>query len=187
MNEATAHHVKACGGFSLIVGQGDGHWRSSSPCPEWDARGVVEHVIGFHDVLLLRPLRAKPTRPKDDPVARWAVTMSAIETALELAAIRGSGDGGGSPNVDLVRLLPMLTAEVLVHTWDLARAIGVDARLDPELCEISCRVVEPNGGPMRSSGMFGPAVTVATSTDAATRLVAFLGRDPHWTRSPSDL
>jgi uncharacterized protein (TIGR03086 family) len=181
MNEATGRHVEACDGFSLIVGQGEGHWTSSSPCPEWDARGVVEHVIGFHDVLLLRPWGAKPTRPKDDPVARWAVTVPAIKSALGLAAIRSSDDPAGAPDVDLDRLLPMITAEVLVHTWDLARAIGVDPRLDPELCEISSGVVEPNHGSLRSSGMFGPAVAVPARADAATRLVAFLGRDPHWT------
>jgi hypothetical protein len=61
--------------------------------------------------------------------------------------------------------------------------MGVDPRLDPELCEISSRVVEPNDGSLRSSGMFGPAVAVPDRADAATRLVAFLGRDPHWAPS----
>jgi uncharacterized protein (TIGR03086 family) len=181
MNEAMTRHVKACDGFSVIVGQGEGHWTSASPCPEWDARGVVEHVIGFHDVLLLRPLGAKPMRPKDDPVVRWAVTVSAVESAMGVAAIRSSDDPAGAPDVDLDRLMPMLTAEVLVHTWDLARAIGVDPCLDPELCEISSGVVEPNDESLRSSGLFGPAVAVHERADAATRLLAFLGRDPQWT------
>jgi len=181
MHQATEHHLKACDGFSLIVGQGEGHWASSSPCPEWDARGVVEHVIGFHDVLLLRPMRAKPMRPKDDPVARWAVTVPAIESAMDLAPLRRSDDPAGSSGVDLDRLLPILTVEVLVHTWDLARAIGVDPRLDPELCEISLGVVMPNDRSLRSSGMFGPAVAVPARADAGTRLVALLGRDPRWT------
>ena len=181
MNEAMERHLRACDGFSLIVDQGEGHWTGPSPCPGWDARGVVEHVIGFHDVLLLRPLGAKPRRPKHDPVARWAVTVPAIESALGRAAIRRPDDPAGAPEVDLDRLLPVLTAEVLVHTWDLARAIGVDPRLDPELCEISSGVVEPNDRSLRASGMFGPAVAVRAGADAATRLVAFLGRDPGWT------
>ena len=182
MDEVTvARHRKACDGFSLIVGQAEGHWTNSSPCPEWDARGVVEHVIGFHDVLLLRPLGRKPTRPKDDPVARWEVTVTAIQSAMDLAASPGSDEPAGSPGSDLDRLLPMLTAEVLVHTWDLARAIGADPRLDPELCEVSCGVVGPNDESLRSSGLFGPAVVVPARADAATRLVALMGRDPQWT------
>jgi uncharacterized protein (TIGR03086 family) len=175
-----ARHRRACDGFSLIVGQGEGHWTSSSPCPEWDARSVVEHVIGFHDVLLLRPLGTKPTRPKDDPVVRWEVTVPAIRLAMDAGSVRGPDEPAGSSDLDLDRLLPMLTAEVLVHTWDLARAIGVDPRLDPELCELSRAVVGPNDESLRSSGLFGPQVIVPESADAATRLVAFMGRDPQW-------
>jgi len=180
MDDVIARHRKACDGFSLIVGLGEGHWASSSPCPEWDARGVVEHVIGFHDVLLLRPLGTKPTRPKGDPVLRWEVTVPAIQSAMDLAATRSSYRAAGSREVHLDRLLPMLTAEVLVHTWDLARALGVDPRLDPELCEVSSAAVGPNEESLRSSGLFGPAVAVPKRADAATRLVAFMGRDPEW-------
>lgn len=38
---------------------------------EWDARGVLEHVIGFHEVLLLlRPLGIRADRPKNDVPGR---------------------------------------------------------------------------------------------------------------------
>jgi len=140
---------------------------------------VVEHVIGFHDVLLLRPLGTKPTRPKDDPVVRWGATVPAIQSAMDSAPLRAD-EAPGSTDLDLDRLLPMLTAEVLVHTWDLARAIGVDPRLDPGLCEVSCAVLGPNDESLRSSGLFRPPVIVPASADAATRLVALMGRDPQW-------
>ena len=120
----------------MIVHQADGAWDNPSPCTEWDARGVVEHVIGFHDVLLLRPTGTKPQRPKDDPVARWDVTGAAIRTAIDRAATQPtSADDPSQP--DLARLLPMLTTELLLHSWDLARAVGVDPRLDSGLCEAS--------------------------------------------------
>ena len=38
----------------MYTGTGDGRWDRPSPCADWDARGVVEHVIGFHEVLVLR-------------------------------------------------------------------------------------------------------------------------------------
>jgi hypothetical protein len=34
---------------------------------------------------------------------------------------------------------------------------------------------------LRSSGMFGPAVSVSEDADSATRIIALLGRDPEWT------
>jgi uncharacterized protein (TIGR03083 family) len=173
VNDLVTRHRLACDGFSAIVQQADGHWDSPSPCPEWDARAVVEHVIGFHDVLLLRPLDAKPERPKGEPSARWAITVLAIFSVL------------GRPTEDLKinRLLPALTSDVLVHTWDLAMAVGVVPRLDPDLCSICCEFVLPNDRQLRESGMFAPAFEVPGEADAATRLVAFLGRDPAWTWS----
>ncbi len=98
---------------------------------------MLEHVIGFHDVLLLRPLGCKPDRPRDDPRRRWELTVQRLgeafsredlfERVLEVPAV------GNDPaaHVDARALVPALTRDVLVHTWDLARAVGADDRLDP--------------------------------------------------------
>jgi len=64
-------HLRVCARFGAAVAAANGRWDRPSPCSEWDARGVLEHVIGFHDVLLLRPLGAKPSRPRDRPEQRW--------------------------------------------------------------------------------------------------------------------
>jgi uncharacterized protein (TIGR03086 family) len=170
MSDVIANHRRACAGFSAIVAQGEGRWMNPSPCADWDAGGVVEHVIGFHDELLLRPTGTEPPRPADDPIIRWAETVAAIRSAVEKAP---------SSDIDLDQLLPALTAEVVTHTWDLAQAIGVDPELDVELCEVSYDFMRANEEPMRSSGLFGDAVG-PDDTDAATRLIAFLGRDPGW-------
>ena len=146
---------------------------------------MVEHVIGFHDVLLLRPAGTKPARPKDDPARRWALTVPAILATVD----RPAGDDPaavGEPDApDLDRLLPVLTIDVLAHTWDLARAVGVDPQLDPELCQIAYQTVQSNDHRLRASGMFGTAVRVGEDADPPTRLIAFLGRDPTW-RPPAD-
>jgi uncharacterized protein (TIGR03083 family) len=165
---AITNHRNACGAFSAVVAQGERRWTNPSPCSEWDARGVVEHVIGFHDDLLLGPTGTTPLRPHADPIARWAVTVSAIDAAMEVAS---SND-----------VLPALTAEVLVHTWDLAEAIGVDPQLDTELCAVAYDFLRANEEQVRGSGLFGAAAPVQNNADAASQLVAFVGRDPEWAR-----
>ena len=65
----TDRHRRACVGFGAVVDRVGERWDRPSPCPEWDARGVLEHVIGFHDVLLLVPLGAKPDPPPG--TTRW--------------------------------------------------------------------------------------------------------------------
>jgi uncharacterized protein (TIGR03086 family) len=131
---------------------------------------VVEHVIGFHDVLVLRPLGAKPIRPEDDPVVRWELTVDALFGAL--APVE-------AVTPDRVSLLgDALTTDVLVHTWDLAKAIGVEVSLDEELCERGRLTAMVHHKKLEASDMFGPAVPVADSASAPDRLVGLFGRDP---------
>jgi uncharacterized protein (TIGR03086 family) len=181
--DAVARHLRACDGFSAVVEVVGDRWSAPSPCPEWDARGVVEHVIGFHDVLLLRPLWLKPHRPKGDPVARWEVTVAAIASALDEANVADLVAVPGLSTMQIAKLLPMLTTDVLVHTWDLAVAVGETVSLDPELCAEAYEVALKNVGQVQSSGMFAPPVPMADDADPTTKLVALLGRGPDW-RAP---
>ncbi len=54
-DEIAELHLGVCRSFGKTVGSAQGKWDRRSPCDKWDARGVLEHVIGFHDVLVLRP------------------------------------------------------------------------------------------------------------------------------------
>jgi uncharacterized protein (TIGR03086 family) len=169
--DVIADHRKACDGFTAAVRSAAGRWNAPSPCTEWDARGVLEHVIGFHDVLLLRPLGAKPRRPKDDPPARWAVTVDALFDALTRP---------GAVDSQRESLLGVLTTDVLVHTWDLCTAIGVEVALDARLCEIGLVRALSNQTMFEESDMFGPAVAVPDDASVQDRLLGAFGRDPAW-------
>jgi uncharacterized protein (TIGR03086 family) len=164
-------HREACDGFTNVARQAEGRWTSPSPCTEWDARGVLEHVIGFHDVLLLRPLDAKPERPKDDPVERWTLTVDALFGALTRPEVQ---DQHGS-------LIGVLTTDVVVHTWDLAKAVGVPVSLDPRLCRIGLERALAHSEQFVDSEMFGPPFSVPHDAGVQDRLLGFFGRDPGWT------
>ncbi len=185
-SDMAEQHLAACERFGLAVGAAAGRWDWPSPCEGWDARAVIEHVIGFHDVLVLRPLDAKPHRPRDDEAQRWQLTHDALarvlaqpelfEGAVEIPAI-----GNNPPSqLELTKLLPMLTQDVLVHTWDLARAVDADASLDESLCAACYARLPEDPDALVTSGTF--AAPIATAVDAAvqTRLLARLGRDPAW-------
>src|SRR3954452_18601135 len=182
-NQTAPRHRRACSAFSAVVVQGVGRWSAPSPCPGWDARDVVEHVIAIHDELLLGPAGVEPHRPDDDPPARWAATVVAIDAATGAstdASTDGSSDGSAAAaaGVDLDTWLPILTGEIVAHTWDLAEALGVDADLDPELCEIALATVQANEQQVRASGLVGPPVPAPAGSDVLTQFVSFLGRRP---------
>jgi hypothetical protein len=49
-----------------------------------------------------------------------------------------------------------MLGDLLVHTWDLARATGHDERLHPEACAMVLANLEPIDEFLRTSGMYGP-------------------------------
>ena len=192
VNDIALRHLRACERFgeAVTAASAVNAWGRPSPCTDWDARGVLEHVIGFHDVLLLRPMYEKPQRPRDDPLQRWLLTKDALQTLLTrpgfLDAPIDVPAVGNNPatRLDAAPLLAGLTQDVLVHTWDLARAVGADDQLDPDLCEHCLRRLPEDREAFAKSGMFGPAVDVGADHGLQDQLLARLGRDPSW-RPPS--
>jgi len=164
-------HLAVCRRFGEAVQSANGKWDRRSPCDEWDARAVLEHVIGFHDVLVLRPLGLKPNRPREDPQVRWQLTYDSLAEALA---------PGKTARLDTHQLIPKLTRDVLVHTWDLARAVGADDRLDPGWCELFYADLPADLQASTPSGMFKASLAVNHETGAQARLLARLGRDPSW-------
>lgn len=166
-------HLAVCGRFGAAVLSADGKWERQSPCAAWNARDVLEHVIGFHDVLLLCPLGLKPDRPRDDPRRRWELTYHQLRKAF-------SQDLFDRIVLDADKLVPRLTRDVLVHTWDLARAVGADDALDPDWCGCFLDRLPADASALNASGMFATPVVTDDQTSTQSRLLARLGRDPSW-------
>ena len=190
--EIAVRHLRACRRFGQAVAAGSGRWSAPSPCTEWDARAVVEHVIGFHDVLLLRPMGAKPERPKGDPAERWQLTLAAL---VSLFGRPGLFDGpidvpavGNNPptRIQAAPLVGLLSQDVLIHTWDLARAVGADDRLDPDLCAYFSDRLPADPTAQARSGMFAPPLDPPPGADPQVMLLSRLGRDVDWQAPAGD-
>ena len=181
-SEAIEQHGRALAGFTAVVDQAaPGGWDRHTPCSAWDARALVEHVIGFHEFLLLRPLALHASRPREGPAARWRATVTAIRRAhADPAALRVPAayfDGSQRRPLDV---LDALAADTLVHTWDLARAVGGSDRLDRALCERAYGDAVGAGTARGASGLFATPIPVPDDADFQDRLLGLLGRDPAW-------
>jgi uncharacterized protein (TIGR03086 family) len=118
-----------------------------------------------------------------DPVTAWHELADGVRALLADPATSGkvlSDRHVGDVPLDRA-VSQFFTADVFMHTWDLARATGQDDTLDPDRCAALLAGMEPIEEVMRESGQYGPVVhDVPADADPQTRLLAFIGRDPNF-------
>ena len=156
-------------------------WERPSPCEGWVARDVVRHVIEGSGSFLGRVGRQLPDGPSvdDDPAAAWATARDAMQEALDDPEVASTEIETGMGPMPFERFAGMFgVGDVLLHTWDLARATGLDERLDPAEVQRVYEMMEPNDEMLRQGTAFGPRVPVPDDADEQTKLIAFTGRTP---------
>lgn len=159
-------------------------WDAPTPVAQWHARDVVGHLVGWLPGFLEGGGVSLPAVPwaDGDPAAAWAAHTTAVQALLDdPTTAERTFERPYVPAQPLGQAIDTFyTADVFMHTWDLARAAGVEVALDPELCARLVDGMAEIEDVLRSSGQYGPAVPVPADADPQTRLIAFIGRDPAW-------
>jgi uncharacterized protein (TIGR03086 family) len=162
-------------------------WDQPSPCEGWVARDIVRHLVEWLPAFLRAGASIDlPGGPPvdDDPIAAWIAMSDGVQAVLDDPATSRrefAHEQAGRHAVDAA-IEQFFLPDVLVHTWDLARAAGLDETL--ERAEVhrlvaGFDVIDPAlDSAMRASGQFGARVAVAHDADEQTRLLAFMGRRP---------
>jgi uncharacterized protein (TIGR03086 family) len=174
-------HAAIAGGFGRLVAQ-TSDWSATAPVDGWTARDVVAHLVEWFPGFLAGGDVDLPAGPAvaDDPVTAWQHHADAVQALVEQ---RGD-EPFTHPQAGSHRLADAVdrfyTADVFMHSWDLARATGQDARLDEDFAARLLEGMRPIEQLMRDSGQYGPAVPVAADAPVVDRLMGFIGRDPGW-------
>ncbi len=163
---------------------GHEQWSDSSPCTEWDVRMLVNHVAGEYlwvpEMLAGRTIAEVGDRLDGDVLggdplqtlinAREAA-LAAIDRpeALETVTHLSFGD---LPAKEYVK---QMAIDSVIHSWDLARGIGVDESLDPELVDFCYGDLQASAAAWRGAGVFGPE-TIPADDSTQARLLALTGR-----------
>jgi len=176
--------AKVAAGFSARVAAVSGDaWERPAPCEGWVARDVVRHLVTWVPGLLESGAGEVVTPGPDvdvDPVGAWEHLRTSLQAILddpERAAKSFRHPQAGDHRLDDA-IGQFVLGDVLVHTWDLARATGLDEALDPDEVRGMLAGIEPMGDALSQSGHYGRPVPVAPDADAQTRLIAFTGRTP---------
>ncbi|MFF1444946.1 TIGR03086 family metal-binding protein [Streptomyces sp. NPDC058295] len=184
MTSAAEEHRLIAGAFTERVrGVRPAAWDNPAPCEGWVARDVVRHLVEWFPAFLKSGAGVElPQGPSvdDDPVAAWTVHCDGVQALLDDPAT--AGKVLSNPHIGEVPLDQAVdrfyTADVFMHTWDLARASGQEETLDPVRCARLLDGMLPLDDVLRKSGQYGPRVEVPESADVQTRLLAFIGRTP---------
>src|SRR5687768_5147613 len=110
-------------------------WSAQAPCEEWKARDVVAHVVDSQRQVIasVRGTDVTPMGADEDPKEAWRTTFAELQEALRTpGALESQVPSPMGPMSLEMMLGRLLSTDVLVHTWDLARAVGGDERLDQD-------------------------------------------------------
>jgi uncharacterized protein (TIGR03086 family) len=170
------------------------HGGLPTPCADWDVHTLTAHLVGVIAAFEDAASGAKPETPitdlpahllsvgeeriKDGPVDGY---REAAQRTLSAWQQRGTGGTVFLPmgvEIPADSAIGIVFLDSLVHGWDLARAVGADAEIDPPLAEAGLEVAQAFVSDQMRGTAYGEPVDVATGASPTDRLVAFLGRTP---------
>ncbi len=179
----------------LVASVSDGELGMATPCPAYTLGDLVDHVGGL--ALVFAAAGRKETGryvnlgPSGDVARLTDDWRTRIPRDLDLLAQawRAPGAWTGMTRVagqDASAAMVVITAadELVVHGWDIARAIGQDYDAEPALVEAAREFLEAFVSPDTPSGptvAFGPPRPVSDDAPPLDRVIAMAGRDPSWT------
>lgn len=155
-------------------------WDNQSPCEDWKARDIVDHIVktsGHFLGFIGRSLPEDQPSVDDDPQGAFRAASGAVQARLDDPETASQTyDGAMGTSTFEAGVDGFLSADLVVHQWDLARATGQDEQLDLDEVRAIDATLRPMGGMLRSPGAFGPEVEPAPDADDQTRFLNFLGR-----------
>jgi uncharacterized protein (TIGR03086 family) len=167
---------------NVILGIDDVQLALPTPCAEWDVRATLDHLIGATWMFtLVNQGRAvgEDTRGIGGGDPMTALTGAAAANAASWHT-PGAFDGDrtfpfGTFPADAAAMMNL--SEVVVHTWDIATALGGDATIDAGVAVMLDDFYRSISlDPYRAHGAFGAEVRVDSGAPPADRLLARLGR-----------
>ncbi len=153
-------------------------WHASTPCSEWDVEALVSHMTGGFGYLEVA-LGGAPSPIALDEASYRAAAQRCLSQLGESGALERRCQSPGGFEWSVADAVAGTAMDQIVHTWDLAVAIGVDPRLDGDVVEACVDMFVPQMPVIgREAGLVGPEVPVPAGAPAHVVLLGAMGREP---------
>ncbi|HEY2166006.1 MAG TPA: TIGR03086 family metal-binding protein [Jatrophihabitantaceae bacterium] len=173
----------------------DDQWDGPTPASEWSVRDLIGHVVdehrwapplvNGHDLAAAEQIVKGSRSTRND--AERGLDLKAEWHDVATASAQAFGEPGAlERQVSLSRgptpcttYLDEMLFDLVVHGWDLGKAIGYPGSWPEALVESVWHEVQRMGDLHALGGdMFAPAVAVPDDAPALHKLVGATGRDP---------
>jgi uncharacterized protein (TIGR03086 family) len=173
--------------IELITGLTAEQLNMATPCAGWTVHDLLQHQVD-QTLAFAAGARGLPTdvaMPMDgDPLGAYKTVTAQATEAFNADGLLGREIE--FPGYGVQRGSTVVAAHFvdnLVHAWDLAKALGLDATLDAEAAAAALKISQryPSDPTVRGpDSAFGQPVPAPEDAPITDRLVAFLGRSPNW-------
>lgn len=180
MTDVQGAYRRISSGFAAAVDAASpDKWEAPTPCEGWQARDIVAHVVAGHRGVIAGVRGGEPSELADDadPKQAWTEAAQAMEEITgdpEALAKEVDGPTGKMSAGEIIGRF--VTMDLLVHTWDLARAVGADEHLHEESVRNAYEAMKPMDAMIRRPNVFGPRLDPPAGADVQTEFLYFLGR-----------
>jgi uncharacterized protein (TIGR03086 family) len=181
---------------SIVAGVTADQLSLPTPCAEWDLGALLAHMTVQHHGF------AAAVDGERTTVADWVPTplpgdpVAAYETAVDrvIASFAAPGATSGKAYLPEIRggitvPAPMAMGfhfvDYVVHSWDVAAALGRPVTFDDEVLAAALVVAGqvPDDAESRAPGnAFAPSVPADGNAGPLDRVLTALGRTPNWQR-----
>jgi uncharacterized protein (TIGR03086 family) len=165
-------------------------WDDPTPCTEWSVRDLVNHVVG-EELWMVPLLEGSTIEEVGDRLDGDVLGEDPVGTARAAAAAALASSDEHLPANPRVHLSYgdedasgyawQMTADHLIHGWDLAKGLGLDDVLDAELVGAVATWFASWEEAYRGAGAVGPRLE--QTGDPQTDLLAAFGRAADWVAS----
>lgn len=195
INELLALHGRAVlTSVDVVSRMRPGDLGRPTPCSEWTLADLLAHMTVQHYGFAAAaagnggdPAVWKTGPLGNDPVADYATAAERVLTAF-------AQDGVPDREFTLFEFRPVSTfpaaaaigfhlIDYVVHGWDVARSLGMDYELAPDLAELALRIAlrVPNGpNRLEPEAAFRPGLAAPDNATHLDRILSALGRSPSW-------
>lgn len=177
---------------ALLLGVGDDELIAPTPCPDWTVAALLDHLMSLAYAFTRAahkrtdaPGIAEPQPPASAQHLsrhwrhRLPVLLEDLATAWKDPASWTGTSRAGGVTMPATSSGAVAMTELIMHSWDLARATGQEYAADPRTLEVLIEFLA-QGPPVGTPGLFGPAVPTDSEATLLDQAVALSGRDPAW-------